>query len=277
MTRRISLLTVVTVLLCTSFASAQSVVTGPSGSDRWLLGESGGAGTADPSSIAAFTLLRRPVESVDWEDAPFEDVIDWVKDMSDGQVNVIPRWGPLANQSVDRDSPVTLQLTNSTVAEVLNEIMEQLSEDGELRYHGIGNKLKISTRTDFDRKLYRRLYDVNDILFRVPNLGRGAPMIDLQQTTGGGGGGGGGGGQSIFSGSGGGSSQEDSGEQAEQRLQENLEDLRELIEQTIAPETWNTDQEAGGRGRIRIFNRSVIVYNTIEVHEMIAGRFELGK
>ncbi len=274
MTRRISGLAAVTVLLCASFASAQSVVTGPNGSDRWLLGESGGA--AGPSSSAAFAMLRRPVESVDWDETPFEDVVDWVKDMSDGQVNVILRWGPLANESVDRDSPVTLQLMNTTVAEVLNEVMEQLSEDGELRYHGIGNKLKISTRSDFDRKMYRRLYDVNDILFRVPNLGEGAPMIDLQQTTAGGGSGGGGG-QSIFSGSGGGSGQEEAGEQAEEKLQETLEELRELIEQTIAPETWSTDQEAGGRGRIRIFNRSIIVYNTIEVHEMIAGRFELGK
>jgi hypothetical protein len=258
-------------------ASAQTVVTGPSGSNQWLLGESGAGRDSVPSASAAYDLLRKPIDRVEWDEAPFEDVIDWLKDMGGDNVNIIPRWGQLANESVDRDSPITLQLVNTTVAEVLNEVLEQLSEDGQLRYHGIGNKLKISARSDFDRKLYRRVYDVTDILFRVPNLGQGAPEIDLQQTTGGGAGGGGGG-QSIFSGGGGGGSQEEAGEQAEQNLLETLENLRELIEQTIEPETWTSEEQrdTGGRGRIRIFNRSLVVYNTIEVHEMIAGRFELG-
>lgn len=58
-------------------------------------------------------------------------------------------------------------------------------------------------------------------------------------------------------------------------MTERLEKLRELIEGVIAPESWDTSA-TGGAGRIRIFNRSLVVYNTIEVHEKIAGQFSFG-
>jgi len=231
--------------------------------------------TVRSASHAAAALLAKRIESVDWLDMPFEEVIAWLKTESEGHVNIVPRWGPLSVESVDRDTLVTLQLNNTTVAEVLIEVMDQLSEEGALRFRGTDNKLRISTRTDFDRKMYVRIYDTTDILFRVPDFGETAPIIDLQRTGGSGGGGGGsGGGQSVFSGSSS-TDQEEGGEQAEQDLREHLETLRTLIEETIAPDTWDTG-DVGGRGRIRIFNRSLVIVNTIEVHEMIAGRFAFG-
>jgi hypothetical protein len=118
--------------------------------------------------------------------------------------------------------------------------------------------------------MYVRVYDVTDILFKVPNFGQSAPQIDLQQTKTSSGSGGGSG-QSVFSGgSGGGREQEDSGEQADQRIEQELTKMRESIQRTIAPETWDV---AAGRGHIEIINRMLVVSNTIEVHEMIAGRF----
>lgn len=226
----------------------------------------------------AIDLLNMRVESVDWEDAPFDQIIDWLKEEGEGMVNIVPRWGPLSVESVDRDTPITLQLNNTTVAIVLNEAIDQLSEDGELRYRAIGNTLKITTRADTDRKKYVRVYDVTDMLFQIPDLGQESPNIDLKKT-GNAGGGGGGGGQSVFQGgsSGGGASSR-GGRQAEQELVERLTELRQLIEQTVEPQTWDTN--AGGvvgSGRIRIFNGSLIVYNTIEVHEKIAGSFSFSQ
>jgi hypothetical protein len=135
--------------------------------------------------------------------------------------------------------------------------------------------------------MHTKVYDCTDILFRVYNFGEDAPLIDLQQAGQGGGGGGGGGGQSVFQGAGG-QTQQVSTEQAEQELEERLTALRELIEQTVAPETWDLSDArgtpggggpgaaGGGRGRIRIYNSSLVITNTIEVHEMIGGRFEIG-
>lgn len=152
---------------------------------------------AAPSNSAQ-QLLRKQVDAVDWVDKPFEEVLQWLKDQGENRVNVVPRWNPLGIESVARDTFVTLQLNNTIVGDVLNETMQQLSPDGALRYRASGNTLVISTRADVERQLYVRIYDATDLLMRVPDFGRSAPQIDLQQAgqrSGGGGGGGGGGGR----------------------------------------------------------------------------------
>lgn len=225
---------------------------------------------------SAIKLLDKRVEKIDWVDTPFEEVIAWIKAEGDERINIITRWNVLSDESVDRDTLVNLQLTDSTVAEILNETIEQLSESSEIGYRAHSNRITISTKTDFGRKLELVVYDASDILFRVEDMGQEAPQIDLQQTSGGGGSGGGGGGQSVFQGggsSGGGSSR--GGEQATRLLEARLLELRILIEQTIAPETWDTASPPG-RGRIRVFNNSLFVVNTVEVHEQISGSYSIG-
>lgn len=240
------------------------------------------------SREAAGDLLRQRVASVDWKDATFEEVLDWVKTQGERRVNVVPKWGPLQIESVGRENTINLQLNNTTIADVLNEVMDQLSDTGDLQYRAIGNKLTISTKSDFGKTMYVRVYDVGDMLFRVENFGQEAPKIDLQKTNRSSGGGGG---QSVFSGGGGGQGgqQNQDTERLERENEERLIKLRHLIEQTIAPESWDlsggeggsTSSQAttggGGRGRIRVHNTSLIVLNTIEVHEMIAGAFAFGQ
>ena len=278
MTRRIIALSVFAVLTCALSTSAQTVVVGPAASDRSSAERPAvNVPSVRASSNAAAQLLRKRVDNIGWDNKMLEDVIAWLDAEGEDQVNIIPRWGALSVQSVDPDTPVTLQLNNTTIAEVLNEILDQLSEDGALRYRAIGSTLKISTQADFDRRLYTRIYDVTDILFDVPNFGQQAPNIDLQNTTSGGGGGGGGGGQSVFQGGSGSSGRQSGGEQAENEMEEKLEELRLVIEQIVAPDTWDSATGGtAGRGRIRVFNRSLIVTNTIEVHEQIAGHFSFG-
>lgn len=225
---------------------------------------------------SAIALLNKRVEKIDWVDTPFEEVIAWIKAEGDERINVIPRWNVLSDESVDRDTLVNLQLIDSTVAEILNEAIEQLSDSSEIGYRAHSNRITISTKTDFGRKLELVVYDASDVLFRVEDMGQEAPQIDLQQTTSGGGGGGGGG-QSVFQGggsSGGGSSR--GGEQATRLLEARLLELRTLIEEIIAPTTWDTASPPG-RGRIRVFNNSLFVFNTIEVHEQISGSFSIGR
>ena len=91
-----------------------------------------------PSSRAAESLLRKRVDAIDWTDKTFEDVLDWLRDTGDGRVNIVPKWGPLGVENVTRESWVTLQLNTTTVADVVNEALDQLSEDGEIRYRVAG-------------------------------------------------------------------------------------------------------------------------------------------
>ncbi|MCH7632253.1 MAG: hypothetical protein IIB59_03485, partial [Planctomycetes bacterium] len=144
------------------------------------------------SANAVADVLSERVDSVDWVDRTFEEVIQWVRERGDARINIVPRWNHLGVEGISRDSLVTLQLNNTNVADVLNEALMQLSDSDEVRYRGLRNKLTISTRADFERKLHTKVYDVTDILFQVPDFGQGAPLIDLKRAAASGGGGGGG-------------------------------------------------------------------------------------
>lgn len=241
--------------------------------------KTGSAAQMRSAETAATSLLYKRVESVEWSDATMDEVLDWLRDLSRGQVNIIVRWSQLAIENVSEETSVNLKLFNTRVADVLNEVLEQVSDGGQLGFHAYGNTIRISTKQDFNRTLYMRVYDVTDLLFRIEDFGQEAPQIDLQQSRSSGGSGGGG--QSVFQGAGGSRGQSQGGEQAEREIEERLVKLRDSIVQLIAPETWgaipgSSIQGGGGLGRIGIVNRSLVVVNTIEVHEQLAGMFSFG-
>lgn len=234
-------------------------------------------------------LLQRYVDKVEWTDATFAEVLDWLRDQAEDRVNIIVRTTQLQAEGVDAEKPVTLSLRNTTVGVVLQEVVDQLAEDGLVRFRAIGDTLRISTKTDFERKMETRVYNVADLSMTPPDFGRGAPTVDLQAAGRQGGsqgasGGGGGGGQGIFGGGTTSSSQDLEEKKDEVKLQ--LEQIRNVIRNTIAKDTWAADTGGSsssgsstfvggtGNGRIEIFNnRSLVVTNTIEVHEEIAGFF----
>lgn len=228
-------------------------------------------------------LLQRSVDKVEWTDATFEEVVDWLRDQSDDRVNIIIRWTQLNAEGVDAEKPVTLSLRDTTVGVVLQEVVDQLSEDGQVRFRAVGDTLRISSKADFERKMETRVYNVSDLVIVPPDFGRSAPTIDLEQAARQGGSqGGGGGGQSVFGGGSSGGSEDL--EEEEDEIEERLQELRDAIRNSIARDTWGADtggqgqstfQATGsGNGRIEIFNnRSFIITNTIEVHEEIAGYF----
>lgn len=225
----------------------------------------------------AISLLRKTVDSVDWEDVSFDEIVDWLTEESENKVNILPKWNALSVESVDNESLVSLKLRNISVATILSEAMEQLSEDGQVTYQGHGNILRISTVSDFGRKLEVRIYQVLDLLVVPPDMGQSFPSVDLKAASRAGSGGGGG--QGIFQG--GGSSSSQDLEVEEQEFEERVEELIVLIATTIEPNSWGTipgiTNIGTGQGTIAQYsNRQLVVRNTAEVHEKIAGFFELG-
>ncbi len=273
---KIKLAVICVMLGCAASASAQqrSDVFG-----RSKAGDSASGSSWLRPGQEARSLLRKHVDSVDWEDVTFEEIIDWLRDQGDDQVNILPRMNALSVESVDNDSLVTLKLRNSRVATILNEALDQLSETGEVTYQGHGNILKISTKTDFGRKLEVRTYEILDLLFKAPDMGQSFPSIDLQRASRSGGGGGG---QSIFGG--GGSSGSEELDEDESEVEERIIDLMTVISQNIEPASWgpiaglNVAIPGTGVGSMTQFNnRQLVIRNTVTVHELIAGHFSLGK
>lgn len=221
---------------------------------------------------SAKSLLRMRVAEVDWDEQALEDVVEWLREKSEDKVNILFRWNALQLEGVDRDTIITLRVRRQTVGGILSEVVDQMSPDGRVTFHGIENSLIVSTKQDLNRKLYLRVYEVTDILFHVPDFGRSAPVVDLQQAARAGGGGGGTG-QSIFSGSQ--SSSEDL-EEEEQEVEERIESLRSLVRATVSPDSWSLDGDGSGEGTIQLYdNRFLIVRNTMEVHEQLVGYFSL--
>ena len=55
----------------------------------------------------------------------------------------------------------------------------------------------------------------------------------------------------------------------EEEREERQEKLLELLKQ-VRPETWD---DAGGRGTISAFGGKIVITQTLEIHEIIGGRF----
>ncbi len=235
------------------------------------------------NKLAARDLLRKQIDSIDWQETPFEEVVEWLRSEGDDKVNVILRWTAMENEGVDGESPVTLKLRDVTVAEILIEVMDQLSDEGLVSFHAKGRNIRISTVGDFSKKLVRRIYQMTDLTFSVPDFGRNAPQVDLNSASRSSKGGGGG--RSVFSGSN--SSSSEDLEIEDEDTDDLISDLITAIASTIEPQSWGPitglqgptlPGGGGGRGFIQSYNdRVLIVYNTVEVHEQIAGYFALGE
>lgn len=237
---------------------------------------SSSAPTAKPAARGADTallvsVLNQRVSEVAWEEEPFEKVIDWLQ--TQGPINVVPHWKAMELEGITRDTLVTVNLRDTTVREVVNQALEWVREGtAVVTFQGTGNTLRISTQNDFNREenFQVKVYDVTDILARIPDF-RGAPEIDIEAASQGGGGQGGQTAQ-LFGGAGGGGGDDDDQQTGQEFEQTNpaLDALRLVIEDTIAPTTWDT---YGGKASIRVFNRQLIIRNSIDVHEKIGGRF----
>ena len=223
----------------------------------------GGARQAHSKNTAA-KVLRQRVESVDWEEWPLSDVLDWLRDQ--GDINVVAVWRSLP---VDEDSAVDLVLKDATVAEILNEVVAQLNEEGNVMYRARESTIRISSRDDFNRKLEVRVYDVTDLLQQVPNYAESAPQIDMQQAAQSAQSGGGGGGRGVFTNTGQNTSQQ-RGQQQEREQEQRATTLADIIRQAVEPDFW---YDAGGEGRITVYNTALVVRASAEVHEAIAGYF----
>ena len=133
--------------------------------------------------------LNQNVEGVTFDEAPFEDVIRWMRGRP-GDMNVVIKWHVLEAFGVDRDAPVTLELRNVPLWKVLHFVLEQVSPDAPLGYRGEENVLTVTLEEELNapRHFVIRAYPVTDLARNFMNV-HTAPSIrlsSLQQMTSGG-------------------------------------------------------------------------------------------
>lgn len=231
------------------------------------------AGRTRPGTRAegTLTLLNQRIPEVSFEDLPLDQVIEWLQGYTGMNVNV--RWQTLIDQGVPRDKPITLKVKGLRLSQVLWMIMNEAGgSDVKLAYRASGKLLILSTEEDLGKEMLVRVYEVADLLTRIPDF-RNAPQIDIQnnQATGGGGTGGGGGGSIFGGGSGGGGQDEEENENQNTQpgqVDPEMTILLTLITQTIQPDTWVAN---GGIGTISAWRTQIVVRNNIRVHQELGG------
>lgn len=265
--------------------------------------------------VKTLRKLNQPVEMVNWEDEVLEDLITDFFKGEHGLDNLLFQWKVIENSgaNVDASSVVNLSLTDTTVGELLDLMLEQLSAErdtpnDQLTYHIIGGMIKVSTKAGFDSVILTRTYNVEHLFVSRP-FWLDAPEIRVEATSqgggqggggrggGGGGSGGGGGGRggggsggggSIFGGQGGGGGGGGGGGRGggggggagggglidfEQDREDRQETLIELLK-AIRPSTWD---DGGGPGTITAFSDKLVITQNLEMHEIIGGRFAYTK
>ena len=208
-----------------------------------------------------FELLNVRIEEVAFEEAPLDQVLEWIDSLT--PLNVITRWQQLEDLGIERDQPVTLGVRNLRLSQVLWLLLrEAAGPDVRLAFQACDGLLIISTSEDLEREMVVKVYDVADLLLRLPRFA-GAPHIDVATNTGSTGG------ENVF-GSTGGASERENSEGADVSVEDSTAaELARLIVSVVEPDSW---REVGGPGSIQAFGNLLVVRANPRVHQLLAGQ-----
>ncbi len=211
-------------------------------------------------------VLARGLGHAAFEDESFGEVLEGFF-LGRHELEIKVDWDALAASSghVSRDSKVNLELGHATVEDVLEDVLDQLSEQAQaeediLAFYVFEGKVKVATRGAFSKLIVTRIYNISFI-------GRGTPhYIDAPEL---------------------GINRLIPLDLAESPPDPNLppqagtsrnprRNFQELRDQLIGmlkdfqPDTW---KEHGGRGTISIMGNELMIRQTAEMHELIGGKW----
>ena len=219
-----------------------------------------------PQSLQIPQKLSVIIDDVLFDQTPARDVFNWWASRVD--VPMVIDWDGMALEGINPEQRITLDLKSVPARILLDVLMRQASPDVELIYEVTPWYVQVMTKRQANRNPVLRVYDVSDIVMRVPNFSN-APSFDLNEAlsnTGSGGsgnsGGGGGGGSGLFT-----DDNEDDGEDEDSTQAERGESIAELIRETIEPGIW---QENGGAyASVRFYDGRLIVNAPMYIHRQI--------
>lgn len=220
------------------------------------------ARSVDPRTDALDRLLK-PI-TIELTDARLEDVVAFIENFSG--VDLRPMWeDERFTDGLSRDARLSVKVEEAPVLELVERVLEEVQSDFSENSWQINRQgqLEVGPKVRLNRYKERRFYDINDLLFEIPDFAQ-VPELDLdqvlQQSQQGGGGGGGGG--SIFD-------QEDDDEIDFEDDEEAAERVMDIIRQFVENEQW---QENGGDGgQMRYYNGTIIIQAPDYIHRQING------
>jgi hypothetical protein len=224
----------------------------------FMLVTAAAARAAQPTTL---DVLNQRLPDVSVRDMPLDQVVDFLAELT--HLSIVVRWQTLADIGIPRDQPISLQAKNLRLSQVLWLLMNEAGGgDVKLAYRASGTLLVLSTEQDLGREVLTCVYDVSDLLARIPNAARqGMDLGQIAQ-------GDSGGGVAIDFPAPPERTDGDTPGNSSARATAEMQALIELIRETIEPDTWAGQ---GGNGTIRAFRTLLVIRNTLLVHQQIGG------
>ncbi|MCA9311086.1 MAG: hypothetical protein KDA21_07760 [Phycisphaerales bacterium] len=212
---------------------------------------------------ATLARMMRPI-TTELENARLEDIVQFVSDFTGADIDA--KWSTdRSGIGLDPDFEVTISVAGVECLTFLERVLEkaeaddfvdntwQLSEDG---------FLEIGPKEVLNKSRTLVVYDINDLLFQIPNFGN-VPTLDLDSILDQGQQGGGGGGSSFF---------EDEGDQNSSDIrstEELAEQIMDLIMELVEPEQW---VDNGGEGAtMDLYQGTLLIKAPDYIHRQING------
>lgn len=222
-----------------------------------------------PGPRAINEALATPLPLVEFHETPFSEALNTLSQQLG--TTIVARWQVLRDVGIDGATPISLNLRNLSLDQVLWILLNQLhTSDTPLAYVASRDFIVVSTAADLGQQMITRVYDVSELIAR-PNLsfpGEGPQPGDSATRAG----------REVgFGDAVGGRRWARSYGRSTARAayggmiaewQDRLPKLIAAITATIEPQSWSRN---GGRGTIEPFQYKLIVYNTLAVHQILGG------
>ena len=168
----------------------------------------------DEDRLAYLSLKKRVGELV-VKDVAFADIIQYLRDATGAGIHV--KWNVLSTAGVHKNTPVSLNLPDRTLHQVLRLLLEDLGDVEPLSFTVGDGVITISTTDDLKTRTIVRVYDIQDLIIRVPDFV--GPRVDVAEAA-----------------------IEKGDRKAEDELthEEALDELTEAIESNVDPESWQS-------------------------------------
>jgi len=212
---------------------------------------------ADRRVLATLESTRIPGQ---FDGNELGDVLQFIATVTN--LNLDVDWDSLSLLGIEEDTEVDLNLREVPARVVLDRVLQKVSPDEfSLASWAVNDGILIvSSDATLRRNTFIVIYDVNDLLYEIPDYDD-IPSLDLDQILNQSQQGGGGGG-SIFQ-------NEDADEETGLSREEIVERLREILQSNIDPDGW---VDTGGEtGSITEINGNLIITNTARNHREIQG------
>jgi len=205
--------------------------------------------------------LRQPVPKLDFDNIEFKDVIRFLREVTGA--NIYVKWKALEAVGIDKANTVNVHLKDVTFEKALKIILADVGGVNPLSFVIDEGVITISTKDDLSRQTVTRVYDIRDLIVRVPNFS--GPRMDISNL------GNVSNDNNSSSSSGGlfGTSNNATNNNDEDKVptrSEIIDNIKQMITSTIDPTSWAPTGEVGS---IRELHGQLVVTQTAENHQAL--------